>query len=209
MKISVIIPTLNDASRIEAALTRLQSLRQAGHEVIVTDGGSADGTPERARELADVVVAAPRGRARGMNAGASHATGEVLLFLLVDSTLPPNAAVLVGGELATSGRGWGRFDVQVVGGGQWVRIMAALTNARTRMTGMALLEQAIFVRREYFDRVGGFPRISEMEDIALSRDLKRFDPPLCLPDAVQTSHLRWRKQGLWRSAVRIWGLRVF
>lgn len=208
MKISIIIPTLNDAARIEDALTPLQALRQAGHEVIVADGGSADGTPDLARPLADVVAAAPRGRAWEMNAGAHHATGEVLLFLLVESSLPANAAVLIGGELATSGRGWGRFDVQVLGGGRLVRMMARLTNTRARLTGMATLEQAIFVRREHFDRVGGFPTISELEDIALCRDLKRYDPPLCLPDRVTTSHRRWRSQGLWLSAVRIWGLRL-
>lgn len=208
MKISIIVPTLDDEPMIEGALQRLQAVRQAGHEVIVADGGSADGTTDIARTLADVVVAAPRGRAWEMNAGASHATGEVLLFLLVDSCLPENAAALIGGELATSGRGWGHFDVQVSGGGPLLWAMARLTNMRARLTGMATLEQAIFVRRDLFERVGRFPGISDMEDIAMCRDLSRHDSPLCLPDRVITSHRRWHSQGLWRSVVRIWGLRL-
>jgi rSAM/selenodomain-associated transferase 2 len=208
MRLSIIVPTLNEAGGIAAALDALAPLCAAGHEVIVVDGGSTDGTPDFAAPRADRVARAPRGRASQMNAGERLASGDVLLFLHADTRLPPRAdhAVLEG--LAGSGRAWGRFDVRIEGRHPLLRVVGALMNARSRWTGIATGDQAIFVRRDAFAAVGGFPPVALMEDIALSAALKRVSRPLCLRERAVTSGRRWESRGVLRTIALMWWLRL-
>lgn len=207
LKLSVIVPVLNEAAGIGAALTSLATLRDAGVEVIVVDGGSTDETVALARPLADRVVVAARGRAAQMNAGAAQARGEVLLFLHADTRLPRETLTGITAAL-TAGSLWGRFDVRIEGRSAWLPLIARMMNLRSRLTGIATGDQAIFVIRSAFDAVGGFPAIRLMEDIALSKCLKRLGPPACLRTRVTTSGRRWEAHGVWRTILFMWWLRL-
>jgi rSAM/selenodomain-associated transferase 2 len=207
-RLSVVIPALNEAEQIAATLAPLQRLRAEGHEIIVVDGGSTDGTPALAAPLADRVLHAERGRARQMNAGARAAGGDVLLFLHADTRLPDDADRLILEGLAGSGRGWGRFDVRLSGRHPLLVITGPLFSLRSRISGVATGDQAIFVRRDWFERAGGYPDIPLMEDLALSRALKRRGRPLCLWRRVVTSSRRWEQKGIVRTILLMWRLRL-
>jgi len=207
-KLSIVMPVLDEAGLIVDALRALEPFRQRGAEVIVVDGGSRDATSHLARPHADMVIAAPRGRAAQMNAGATRACGDVLLFLHADTRLPPEADRRVLESLARSGRCWGRFDLSIMGRSRWLPIIAAAINLRSRLTGIATGDQAMFVRRDAFMAAEAFPDIPLMEDIALSRALKRVSRPLCLADRVTTSGRRWEQHGVWRTIVLMWRLRI-
>src|SRR6476661_5247380 len=196
--LSVVMPMLNEAPCIADALQPLQPLRAHGVEIIVVDGGSDDDSVARAMPLADRVLRAERGRASQMNAGAGAACGDVLLFLHADTRLPANAIDTLLGGLGAS-HAWGRFDVRIDGRSPMFVVIAALMNLRSRITGIATGDQAIFVRRAAFAAVGGFPSQPLMEDIALSRLLKSQSAPLCLRDRVTTSGRRWESGGVWRT----------
>ena len=206
--LTVVMPVLDEAPGIEAALAPLQALRAAGAEVIVVDGGSRDATHALAAPWADRVIEAPRGRAAQMNAGAAAARGEVLVFLHADTALPPGAPEAIAAGLERTRRDWGRFDVTIAGDDSLLRLVAWLMNARSRMTGIATGDQAMFVRRAVFERAGGFPEIPLMEDVALSKILKRVSQPLCLRERVVTSGRRWEKHGTLRTIVLMWRLRL-
>ena len=208
IRLTVIVPTLNEAEGVVAHLTALQPLRRRGSEVIVVDGGSWDDTAKLAAPLADRVISGRRGRASQMNAGATHARGDVLLFLHADTRLPESADSLLTTELGHTRRPWGRFDVTIDGTHPLLPIVAWFMNRRSRLTGIATGDQAIFVRREAFVIVGGFPEIPLMEDIALSRRLKCLGRPLCLSEHVTTSGRRWEKRGVLRTIVLMWRLRA-
>ncbi len=204
--LSIIIPALNEAAGIEALLQGLQPLRAQGAELVLVDGGSADGTPDLAAHWVDVVVAAPRGRAVQMNAGAEVAKGDVLLFLHADTRLPEGAAVMVQQAIA-DGAVWGRFDVLIDGRSPMLRIVAAMMNLRSRLTGIATGDQAIFVTAPAFHAAGGFPDQPLMEDIELSVRLRRQQPPACLRAHVITSGRRWESRGVWRTIMLMWWIR--
>ena len=208
MKLSIIVPVLDEAAAIVPSLQALQPLRARGHEVIVADGGSADGTPVLATPLADRVIAAPRGRAAQMNRGAALAGGEVLLFLHADTRLPGNAGRLVAEALARGGRCWGRFDVRIEGRSPLLALVGACMNLRSRLTGIATGDQAIFADRAAFERIGGFPEIALMEDIAFSRRARRLSAPACVRAAAITSGRRWDRHGVVRTVVLMWRLRL-
>jgi rSAM/selenodomain-associated transferase 2 len=206
--LSIIIPCLDEAEGIAATLSALAPLRKRGAEVIVVDGGSRDDTAARAAPLADLVITAPRGRARQMNAGALRSRGEILLFLHADSLLPEASDLLVVEGLKRSRRGWGRFDVAIAGSHPLLRVVERLMNLRSRLTGIATGDQAIFVTRSLFTAAGDYPEIPLMEDVALCKRLKRFGPPLCLNHRITTSGRRWEKHGVLRTIVRMWLLRL-
>ena len=208
MQLSIILPVLNEAACIGAALAALGSLRRRGHEVIVVDGGSTDGTAELASDGADQVLAAPRGRASQMNAGARAASGEVFLFLHADTLLPAGVDRVIEAGLAASGCAWGRFDVRIDGASPLLPVVARCMNLRSRASGIATGDQAMFVRREAFARAAGFPPLALMEDVAMSTRLKRLSPPLCLPQIVITSGRRWERHGVLRTMVLMGWLRL-
>ena len=207
-RISIIVPTLNEGDGIAAALAALAPLREQGHEVIVVDGGSGDGTPALARGAADRVVSAPRGRASQMNAAAALARGAVLLFLHADTRLPENADARILHGLAASGRAWGRFDARIEGESRLLPVIAFFMNLRSRATGIATGDQAIFVRRDAFERAGRFPPLELMEDIALSSSLKRVSRPLCIAEKFVTTGRRWERRGIVRTVLLMWRLRL-
>lgn len=210
--LSIIVPVLDEAAGIEPALAALAPLRSRGAELIVVDGGSRDATRELAAAQADRVLSAPRGRARQMNAGAAVARGRVLLFLHADTALPAAADRLVAQaidlSIVGSGPHWGRFDVRIAGRSPWLPVVAAMMNRRSRLTGIATGDQAIFVSRAAFRGVVGFPDIPLMEDIALSRALLKLGRPVCLSARVTTSGRRWETHGVWRTIVFMWWLRL-
>jgi rSAM/selenodomain-associated transferase 2 len=207
-KLSIIMPVLNEGEGIAAALDALAVLRALGTEVMVVDGGSRDATIQRARLRADRVIAAPPGRGLQMNAGADKASGDVLLFLHADTRLPADADHVVLNGLERSGRVWGRFDAEIEGQSPLLVVIAWLMNLRSRLTGIATGDQAMFVRRDAFQAAGGFAAIPLMEDIELCKRLRRVSRPLCLRERVVTSGRRWEKDGVLNTVVLMWRLRL-
>jgi len=202
-RLSIVVPALNEAGGITECLRALAPLRRRGHEVIVVDGGSEDGTPALAAGLCDRLIAAARGRALQMNAGAHEASGEALVFLHADTRLPARAEELIFKALIDSA--WGRFDVSIEGRHPLLPLIAWAMNLRSRLTGIATGDQAIFVRREAFP---GFPEIALMEDVAFSKAMKRRARPACLRSRVATSGRRWEARGVLRTVVLMWRLRL-
>ncbi len=207
--LSIVIPALNEDAGIGATLQPLHPLRTRGVELMLADGGSSDATTALARPWVDAMVDAPRGRALQMNAGAALARADVLLFLHAETRLPPLADVLVLQVRQGAGGGacWGRFDVRIAGRPWMLRVVSWLMNLRSRLSGIVTGDQAIFVTREAFEQVGGFPVQPLMEDIEISRRLKRLGPPACLRARVCTSGRRWEQCGVWRTIVLMWHLR--
>lgn len=203
----IVVPVLDEAARLGAFLDRLQPLRHRGVRLVIVDGGSNDASVEIARPRADIVFQAPRGRAAQMNAGAAACRSEALVFLHADTALPDDAERWVIEALA-SGAGWGRFDVRIDDARLPFRLVEALMNLRSRLSGIATGDQALFVRRDLFEALGGFPEIALMEDIALSRALKRRGRPACLRARVVTSARRWDRYGIWRTIALMWWLRA-
>jgi rSAM/selenodomain-associated transferase 2 len=208
MKLSIILPVLNEAPAITQTLRTLQPLREAGHEVIVVDGGSTDDTLSLSIPYADKVLQSPQGRSLQMNAGAKLASGEILLFLHADTLLPPGTDHLIPREMNGKKKEWGRFDVKLSGRHPLFRIIEVLMNWRSRLSHIATGDQAIFVRKELFEKIGGFPEIDLMEDIALCRILKKYGKPLCLRQTVLTSSRRWEEKGFLRTILLMWSLRL-
>ena len=207
MHIAIVIPCLNEAQLIADTLHSLQSLRVCGHAVIVADGGSSDATCALAVPLADAVIDAPRGRARQMNAGAAATAAQAYLFLHADTRLPDGAAAAIIAALAGGRHAWGRFDIRIAGASRWLPVVSALMNVRSRLTGIATGDQAMFVTREAFAVAGGFPDWPLMEDIGLSRALKKQSRPAALRLRVTTAGRRWDTQGPLRTIAFMWWLR--
>ncbi len=208
MTLSVIIPVLDEESGIADALAALAPLRARGAEVIVVDGGSRDRTIELARLQSDHVILAARGRAMQMNAGAAAARGDVLMFLHCDTRLPDDADRLIVCGLARHRRSWGRFDICIAGRRKLLALVAWTMNLRSRLTGIATGDQAMFVTREAFFATGGFAEITLMEDVDISRRLKPLSRPLCLHACAITSGRRWEKHGVLRTILLMWRLRL-
>jgi len=204
--LTIVVPVLNEAAIIADALCALKPLRARGAEVIVVDGGSTDGTASLAAPFADRLIAGLHGRGAPMNAGAALGTGDALLFLHADTALPENADQLIDNALAQ--RAWGRFDLRIAGRHPFLAVIARMINWRSRATGIASGDQAIFVRREAFVAVGGFPDLPLMEDIAISRRLKKLSRPACIATSVVTSGRRWEYQGVARTVLLMWRLRL-
>ncbi len=201
------MPVLNEAPQIAARLAALQTLRAKGVELVVADGGSVDATVAVIGTLADRIIVAPRGRASQMNAGAAASRGRVLLFLHADTRLPDSALADILAAI-DGGSDWGRFDVRIDGRPALLRVVAFMMNWRSRLTGIATGDQAIFVRRETFERIGGYPDLPLMEDIALSAALLRVSRPTCLRETVVTSGRRWEQHGVLRTILLMWWLRA-
>ncbi|WP_192879345.1 TIGR04283 family arsenosugar biosynthesis glycosyltransferase [Microbulbifer sp. A4B17] len=207
MQLSVIVPILNEKEQIAPLLRHLQDLQALeGCEVIVVDGGSTDGSVETLQPSGLQLVHAARGRAVQMNAGALVAKGYWLLFLHADSQLPREAFRSISG-LEKENVHWGRFDIQIVGNSFWFPLIATLINLRSRFSGIATGDQAIFVRRSLFEAIGGFPAQPLMEDVELSCRLRSYYRPHCFWKKVKTSGRRWEKFGVLRTILLMWRLR--
>jgi rSAM/selenodomain-associated transferase 2 len=206
-RLSIVVPVLNEAGEVAPRLETLAPLRSRGSELIVVDGGSTDATGELARPLADQFIRTPRGRAVQMNAGAMRSRGEILLFLHLDTALPPDADRLIHSAI-DSGAAWGRFDVRIEGAHPILWLIARMMNLRSRLTGIATGDQAVFVRRGTFEQLGGYPEILLMEDIALSKRLRHIGRPACLRERVRTSGRRWESGGVFRTIWLMWRLRA-
>ena len=206
--LSIVIPALNEAVNILAALTPLQTMRARGVEVILVDGGSNDQTKQIALPLVDRVIDGARGRARQMNVGARESKGDMLLFLHADSILPIDADKSIVAALRTTSRTWGRFDVTIEGAHFFLPVVAWFMNHRSRLTGIATGDQGLFMMREAFAAVGGFADIPLMEDVAMCAALKKNGAPICLKQTITTSGRRWEKHGLWRTIFLMWRIRL-
>ena len=206
MNFSIIIPTLNEEKTIEPCLSALQPLR-SNCEIIIVDGGSTDNTRVIAKSQADKVVSSDKGRARQMNNGARYASGNVLIFLHADTSLPENALQLIQQKLNSS-RKWGRFDIQLSGKHFMLKVIAQMMNWRSRLTGIATGDQVIFVTRLAFEKAGQYPEINLMEDIAICKTLKKISPPICLKAKVISSGRRWERYGIYKTILLMWNIRL-
>ena len=208
MRVSIVIPALNEADIVTGCLQSLQNARREGHEVLLVDGGSTDGTTEIAEPLVDRILEGPRGRALQMNHGAHAASGDVLWFLHADSRAPEDGVGAIVEASHGGRRLWGRFDVTLDAPGVAFRIIETGINLRSRFSGIATGDQGIFVSRRLFDAVGGFPELPLMEDVVISQALRQRGLPVCVGTRLVTSARRWQEHGTWRTVLFMWRLRL-
>lgn len=199
---------LNEAHQLEEALADLQRFRQQGHEVLVVDGGSRDGSVTIARKLADRVLMSGPGRALQMNAGAESASHDILLFLHADSRLPERADQFVLDALQRTEHVWGRFDLRLSSTRFVFRVIETSINWRSALSGIATGDQAIFVTRQHFEMVGSYASVPLMEDVALSKKLLKFGRPRRIAAPVRSSSRKWERDGIVRTMLLMWRLRT-
>ncbi len=208
-RISFIIPCLNEAGHIVSTLTPLQRLRKSGHEIILVDGGSHDKTTELASTLVDTLITSHTGRAKQMNAGAAEASGDILCFVHADTLCPDNIDQLLSRDLCQSRNVWGRFDIRLSSNRKVFRIIEWFINKRSCLTGIATGDQGIFICRNIFKRINGYADIPLMEDIEISKRLRRISAPLCIRHhKLVTSSRRWESRGILRTVLLMWSLRL-
>lgn len=215
--ISIIIPILNEADNLPRLFENIASLTPLPTQILLVDGGSADGSMGVAQALMDTVsnskqstisgqvIESTAGRATQMNAGAVLATGDILLFLHADTQLPKTAIYEI--VQSASKAEWGRFDVRLDSDDPMLWLVSQMMNGRSRVTGIATGDQAIFVKKSLFEHIGGYPNQPLMEDIELCKRLKSIAKPLCLKHKVSTSPRRWQRHGTWRTIRLMWHLR--
>ena len=207
VELSIIIPTLNEANQIKQCLSRLQTLRQLGHEVIIVDGGSTDDTVSLVSHLCDQVCLSQPSRSIQMNHGVKVATGECFVFLHADTVLPDNILDYFSSINNIKSK-WGRFDISLSGRNCLFRIIESCMNSRSSFTGIVTGDQVMFVGDELFTRVGGYPEIALMEDIAISSLLIKFSKPIRIREKVISSSRRWEKNGIVKTIMKMWLLRL-
>jgi rSAM/selenodomain-associated transferase 2 len=211
-KLSVIVPMLNEerdiARTLEAIATAGASATDVTVEVIVVDGGSSDSSRDEARPRCSVLLVAPRGLARQMNAGAAVARGDALAFVHADTIVPRTFAGDVAAALADRSVVGGRFDVGLDDHAPLFRLIGWLISLRSHLSRTGTGDQAIFVRRQVFERLGGYRDIELCEDLDLARRLKRIGRVACLRSRVTTSARRWRERGVLATTVRMWLVRI-
>ena len=209
MKISIIIPTLNEADNIEHTLVVLQNMRQQQHEIIISDGGSSDNTVELATPLVDKIIHSAKGRALQMNTGALHATGDVLWFLHSDTIAPSYADCLIEQYLLKHNKYWGRFNVKLSGQQKLFRVIEKMINLRSCLTGIATGDQGIFINANVFKAIDGFKTMPLMEDVDISQRLIRHSGrPGCVKNTLLTSSRRWEQHGIIKTILLMWRLRL-
>lgn len=202
------MPILNEAAGLPAILAQLLDYQKHNCEVLLVDGGSLDDSVAIGRSAGFPVLISTRGRAAQMNTGAQAAKGEFLLFLHADTVLPPSADQIVFKAFEQDDRHWGRFNVRIIGSSPMLKVVAWMMNQRSAWSGIATGDQAIFVRRNVFQSVGGFPEQALMEDIEFSKRIKSKSRPICLYQKVSTSGRRWETEGVWRTIILMWRLRL-
>lgn len=209
MKIAIVVPVFNESlvlPRLISDLAKLKGGASSDFELVFVDGGSTDNTAALIQAAGLHVLNSPKGRAWQMNTGATQTTGDVLLFLHADTQLPQNAiktiaACLVGGIC------WGRFDVRITGKPWMLAVVSRMMNWRSRLTGIATGDQAMFMTRSAYQAIGGFPELALMEDIEASRRLRQLSRPACIVSPVITSGRRWEARGVWTTIFLMWRLR--
>jgi rSAM/selenodomain-associated transferase 2 len=206
MRISVIVPVLNEEKSIAETLQTLQQLKP--DELIVVDGGSTDGTREICQRFGVALYLSRPGRAAQMNFGAQRASGDVLLFLHADTRLPPSAFDDIRMALQDRKVLGGRFDLQLDNPRPLLKLVGFMISLRSRLSKVGTGDQAIFVRREIFRELGGYPDIPLMEDVALSRALKRRGTVASLRSRVVSSARRWETDGIGRTIWKMWTLKT-
>jgi len=207
MLISIIVPILNEAAQLPELLEHLLACKRASCEVILVDGGSTDQSPEQAEALGFSVVRSKKGRALQMNTGAKFASGDILLFLHADTRLPGNADQIIKQAFEDTRSDWGRFNVTISGRAFMFKVIAWFMNHRSRLSSIVTGDQAIFIRKNLFEKMGGFPVQALMEDIEFSKRLKRISKPVALRVKVITSGRRWEQKGIWNTIYLMWSLR--
>jgi rSAM/selenodomain-associated transferase 2 len=205
-KFSIIIPTLNEATGLSDFLLALQPLRKHC-EIIIADAGSTDDTHRITRGLVDQFIVTAKGRAIQMNAGTKQASADILIFLHADTYLLAQALQSIQQGI-DKGIQWGHFDIHLTGKSPLLKMVAQMMNWRSQLTGIATGDQAIFMTVKVFESVGGFPEIALMEDIELSKRLRRISPPYCIKSKVKSSARRWETFGVWRTIILMWRLRL-
>lgn len=209
-RLAIIVPILNEIETLPTLLEHLHRWQKRGAEVLLVDGGSHDLTADTARALGFQVLDAPRGRASQMNAGAQASQAPHLMFLHADGRLPDSAdQIVLNALLATDSAPlvWGRFDIRIEGRSRMLPVIAWMMNLRSRLSGIATGDQTLFMTRILFNRIGGFPEQPLMEDIEISKRLKKISAPICLRQRVTTSGRRWDRHGSWRTIILMWQLR--
>jgi rSAM/selenodomain-associated transferase 2 len=206
-KLSVVVPMLNEAATIASTLDALRR-GAPDAEIIVVDGGSTDASAAIARPLCDMLIDGSRGRALQMNAGARASHGDALVFVHADTIVPSTFAADIASALSEPAVVGGRFDVVLDESALPYRIIGAMISIRSRISRTGTGDQAIFVRRDVFDRLGGFPRLELCEDLEFSRRLKRAGRIACLRTRVTTSARRWNRDGVVRTVIRMWLIRA-
>lgn len=207
MRISIIVPILDEAEQLPDLFAHLLPMKRAGCEIIFSDGGSRDKSKLLTRIAGYTVVESNRGRASQMNAGAAVSTGDVLLFLHADTRLPNGAAEQVRKAVMGSKHQWGHFDVRIRGRHFMLKVIGFMMNWRSRLSGIATGDQALFIRRDAFERLQGYPNQPLMEDVEMCRQLKKLSEPVCIRDCVMTSGRRWETRGIWKTILLMWYLR--
>jgi len=205
--LSAIVPMLNEAAAIASTLGALRR-GAPDAEIVVVDGGSIDSSVALAQPLCDTVIGASRGRAQQMNAGARASHGDALVFVHADTLVPSSFAADIASALSDPAVVGGRFDVRLDSAALAYRIIGAMISLRSRISRTGTGDQAIFVRREVFDRLGGFPDLELCEDLEFARRLKRAGRVACLRARVTTSARRWNRDGVVRTIVRMWLIRA-
>ncbi|HFD32566.1 MAG TPA: glycosyltransferase [Gammaproteobacteria bacterium] len=205
--LSIIIPTLNEAATIEYTLKHLAVLIKAGHEVIIVDGGSTDATLSICKKYTQCIVSSEKGRAKQMNVGVEYASNKIIVFLHADTFLPIDANLLIAQALKS--KQWGFFCIRLSGSHLLLRLIEFFMNIRSRLTGIATGDQVIFMQKDTFKKIGGFREIPLMEDIEISRALKKFSTPACICQHVISSSRRWETQGFISTIFLMWKLRLF
>lgn len=203
--ISIIIPVLNEADCLDQTLKNLLHRQWVKDhcEIIVSDGGSHDGSLEIVRRHPCKLIHSDVGRARQMNTASRNARGQVLLFLHADSILPDNI-----GDLIASEKDWGFFRLRLSADSFAYRIIETAINLRTRISKVAGGDQCLFFRRRFFEALGGYPEIPLMEDIAISKKARQLAAPLIIESAVISSSRRWQQQGIVKTVLLMWSLRL-
>jgi rSAM/selenodomain-associated transferase 2 len=208
VKLSVIVPVINEEMNLSRIAGCLRSVIEQGHEVIIVDGGSTDNTLTIAYDITDTIIISKKGRALQMNNGASVASGDVVLFLHADTLLPENVAEIIS-DVYVGENFWGRFDVRLSNEKYVYRLIECMMNMRSSLTSIVTGDQAMFFEKNLFDRIGGFPEIALMEDVEISRQLKKISKPVRLKSKVVTSSRRWETNGVVATVLLMWKLRLY
>lgn len=201
----MVIPTLDEAQSLPLLLSDLSVLLPAA-QIIVSDGGSRDGTQEIASKSGAQVVESPRGRALQLRAGAARATAPMLLFLHADCRVPADVCRRIGALPERDG--WGFFRPLLVGRSRWLPVVSWFMAQRSRLSGIATGDQGLFVSRELYRSVDGFPVQPLMEDVEICRRLKRVAAPSVLDESLVSSGRRWDREGALRTILLMWSLRL-